>query len=1079
MKNPIVASLILLGANTSTWATLLVEERFSGTFTDGALVSTYSGAATGLTGTWTGGAADFTLRNSAQYGAGYMGGILGGYTPGTAPTYVARKQGFGTSRALRSLVVPINLSVDGTIYASSFINCDGNNFRNALGFTNATNELYFGHSYNGGTRGLNAVYGALAGTNLDTGGAGVVLTGKSAAEPAAFMLATLTKTNSGTTNNLSVLLEYWNLPVADANATDISGPPTVTRTINLTGVTGSFTNLAIQTGGWSSIDDIRVGTTEADVTTGVAPSDSDGDGLADNWEQQIIDANPGDAITTINDVLPGDDYDSDNLTNLEEHDGEVISPPYTFSPTSPIDNDTDNDTLLDGNEAKGVSNSFASGNPTDPNDPDSDNDGLNDFEENGSLNVSFGNAPTNPNAIDTDGDFYSDHFEINATPASDPNSSGSVPGPGAGFHLVEDFDGAGMTIGNTFSGVNGWAGNAAAVAVADEPIAGGDQVGKFLGAPNQATIYKSLETSVLQIPQGATGTLFFQLYVGGPADHAFGLSDNSVPAGYDGLEASLFVKSGGNGYNPGDDGDSGFDHPLLGWVNVWMVVDTAANTYKIYVESPDGESGQVDITPTPIPLENGAAAGDLVSIMFIENGGAPPYFLDNIYMAPIQSLLTTPVADKPAPAEDSDSDGLADAWELANFGDLDEIGTGDPDGDYDTNEVEETAGTNPNSIFDYTDSDDGGFGLPDNWELAFFGNLDEGNDDDFEPDGLLNLDEFFAGTDPTNPDSDGDGLLDGAEYNTYFTNPVVADTDGDGLVDGDEVNTHSTDPLDPDSDGDGFNDGAEVAAGSDPNDNASTPLTVGGAIVLIDPTHNNGSFELLGGVQGAAKASHWDTDADGDVDNWTLWGAAVGGPATALNDSGTEASGAATNGTRVGYLQANNAAYNLTTAVIAEGDTFTYAWDWCQAGRGAATAQLAYQDGANIVAITGTESTGAAVDTFGTTWVVPPGHPAIGKPIAMTIRTTGNYPEVDNFILVVVPAGGPVDLKITDIHFDSGDLKITFTPGGAGYILTSSSDLATPFAEETNATYDGIDTFTVPAASLNPGAGFFRVEDAP
>ena len=74
-------------------------------------------------------------------------------------------------------------------------------------------------------------------------------------------------------------------------------------------------------------------------------------------------------------------------------------------------------------------------------------------------------------------------------------------------------------------------------------------------------------------------------------------------------------------------------------------------------------------------------------------------------------------------------------------------------------------------------------------------------------------------------DSDNDGLPDDEEKQ-YGTNPHNPDTDGDGLSDGDEVNKYHTDPLVADSDGDGFSDGDEVTAGSDPNDPSSTPLTV-------------------------------------------------------------------------------------------------------------------------------------------------------------------------------------------------------------------------------------------------------------
>jgi hypothetical protein len=67
-------------------------------------------------------------------------------------------------------------------------------------------------------------------------------------------------------------------------------------------------------------------------------------------------------------------------------------------------------------------------------------------------------------------------------------------------------------------------------------------------------------------------------------------------------------------------------------------------------------------------------------------------------------------------------------------------------------------------------------------------------DDDIDGDGLSNTQESALGTDPRNPDTDGDGLSDGAEVNTYGTNPLLADTDGDGLSDGAEVLIYGTNP---------------------------------------------------------------------------------------------------------------------------------------------------------------------------------------------------------------------------------------------------------------------------------------------
>jgi hypothetical protein len=52
--------------------------------------------------------------------------------------------------------------------------------------------------------------------------------------------------------------------------------------------------------------------------------------------------------------------------------------------------------------------------------------------------------------------------------------------------------------------------------------------------------------------------------------------------------------------------------------------------------------------------------------------------------------------------------------------------------------------------------------------------------------------------------------------NTYGTDPNDPDTDGDGLTDGDEVNTHGTDPNNQDTDGDGLTDKEEVDLGRNP-----------------------------------------------------------------------------------------------------------------------------------------------------------------------------------------------------------------------------------------------------------------------
>jgi outer membrane protein OmpA-like peptidoglycan-associated protein len=99
------------------------------------------------------------------------------------------------------------------------------------------------------------------------------------------------------------------------------------------------------------------------------------------------------------------------------------------------------------------------------------------------------------------------------------------------------------------------------------------------------------------------------------------------------------------------------------------------------------------------------------------------------------------------------------------------------------------------------------------WDGGIFGTIGVlfgGGPRDSDHDGLMNDEEESLGTDPENPDTDGDGLNDGQEVNTTKTNPLKADTDSDGLKDGEEVNNYKTDPNKADTDGDGLNDGSEV-----------------------------------------------------------------------------------------------------------------------------------------------------------------------------------------------------------------------------------------------------------------------------
>ncbi|MBK9249722.1 MAG: OmpA family protein [Ignavibacteria bacterium] len=89
-------------------------------------------------------------------------------------------------------------------------------------------------------------------------------------------------------------------------------------------------------------------------------------------------------------------------------------------------------------------------------------------------------------------------------------------------------------------------------------------------------------------------------------------------------------------------------------------------------------------------------------------------------------------------------------------------------------------------------------------------------DSDYDNDGLTNSREREIGTDPNNPDTDGDGLKDGEEVFTYHTDPLKPDTDSDNLTDYDEVFKYNTQPTVADTDTDGLNDGEEIVRKTNP-----------------------------------------------------------------------------------------------------------------------------------------------------------------------------------------------------------------------------------------------------------------------
>ena len=216
----------------------------------------------------------------------------------------------------------------------------------------------------------------------------------------------------------NVALSWTNL--APLSGTDVwvdiwfgTNPAALTKVVDA-GLNVTTTTVSAPGGGtyfWR-IDTYRNGTPTGSPTTGTQfrffVTDTDGDGLPDSFE--LAYTSPA-STTSMN---PGDDSDSDGLTNLQEFQRGTI----------PNDADTDNDGLNDGPEIAGVGARPA----TNPLLADTDGDGRNDSaESNTGIWVSTSNTGTNPTKVDTDNDGLRDGAETNTGTYVSATNTGTNP----------------------------------------------------------------------------------------------------------------------------------------------------------------------------------------------------------------------------------------------------------------------------------------------------------------------------------------------------------------------------------------------------------------------------------------------------------------------------------------------------------------------------------------------------------------------------------------------------------------------------------------------------------------------------
>ena len=639
--------------------------------------------------------------------------------------------------------------------------------------------------------------------------------------------------------------------------------------------------------------------------------DSDGDGLRDGFEIRY----------GYDPLAPGDeirDDDADGLDAIGEQeagtspraadsdgDGVDDGDEVGVHESDPLITDTDRDGLSDGREVNDIG--------SDPTQVDTDGDGLDDKTE-------VDTVGTNPLAIDTDGDGLRDKFEVdfgfdplvpglanddadndglinlaedqNATDPFDADTDDDRLEDGAevGVHgtdpAVADTDGGGRRdgdelhfddtdpldgaddfpvvtfpfnlndVGNYLWDVqsSGYINNGTS-----DAFDGGLQLNidgqNFPAQANATTEDDGREVRIGPWERDGGDTLVFRkVYV--PDDDTFArfleIIDNR--AGEDiTVTVRLFSNLGSNGatnYVETLSGDVGFTRD-----DDWIVTDDAtdAGGYPTVVHVFSGPNADLE----PLAVTTSAPPNDLVQFEFqvtVPGGGRA--IIMHFAAQNLDRARAGQRGTRLRSVQGSALSGL-DALEQADIANFLAYIDSDEDGLPDDDELQ--LGTNP------LDPDTDGDGLTDGFEFDHRFDPLIGGEQALDPDadGLDNAGEQAAGSDPNDPDTDGDGLLDGPEVLTHGSDPRLVDTDGDGLTDAAEVNDHNSDPADADSDDDGLTDDQEV------NDYLTNPR--------LQDTDGDGmrdKFEVDNGFDprlvGQAGIAFPDADRDGLPDPFEL-----------------------------------------------------------------------------------------------------------------------------------------------------------------------------------------------------------------
>lgn len=526
--------------------------------------------------------------------------------------------------------------------------------------------------------------------------------------------------------------------------------------------------------------------------------DSDGDGILDEWELELVNFSDTDAITSIEQITTTSDFDGDGLIDFDE---------YTLGT---------NGTSID-----------------------SDGDGLSDNEE----VVTYS---TDPNKADTDGDLSGDKWELDN--GFDPLDGTDISITDYAWQqLGEDIDGqvAGAQIGKSV-----------ALSASGEILALGSVNSSSNGdSTGHVSVYQSDENNQWQ-------QLGLDIYGGAAGDHfgaslsvsadgkilAVGSTDSMLEGGTLAGYTSVYILDNNNQWqqlggtiNDDADGDGFGCSVSLSADGEILAIGAPGNSengyraghVRVYKLDQNQEWQQLG---TDIDAENAEDQSGKFGVTLSSNGkilAIDAYYNDDAGAdaghVRFYHLDENQQWQQLGVDIDGEAAGDLSGTSVSLSADGKTVAIGAPGNDGNEIDTGHVRVYELNYVLDesfYVDTDGDGIsdGLENQNGLDPADPWDAFNDND--GDGLTNAEELLAQnpTDPNETDTNGDGVPDGValsssedpdldglivsyELNTVYTNPLSLDTDNDGLPDWYELAFTGLNPTDP-------TDASEIEEGS-------------------------------------------------------------------------------------------------------------------------------------------------------------------------------------------------------------------------------------------------------------------------